>query len=537
MVFVQAALPIARRRYRTARNVLLVAISLALLTCAFRLVGWWAFLPLISLQAEFVARLYDCGVVGRVRKRFSPKSLFQKRDGVYTWEEVALHNTEESAWIAIRGNVYDVTEFVDKHPGGREILLLAVGRDATDLFISYHPFTDAPEKVLEKYCIGSLATFEHPVYKADSGFYKEAAAAVKRYFEETGLDSKNPWSMVWRMAPVYMMCVLCYILIYVSERLSFGSKLALAVVAGMFQGMPLTGWMHDASHVAIGRNERWWWNVGRFALDYVSGSSMLSWRNQHVLGHHVYTNVMGADPDLPASLVGDPRRIVWQQAWAALYRYQHLYLPPLYGLLGLKSRMSDLFEIFSQLTNGPIRVNPIAVQDHLRMVSSKLLWVFYRLVLPYVFLNGVNGRELVVLFFVQEFSTGYWLAFNFQVSHVSDAVDFLFSDLQKRENGKCPAKYEQEWAEAQIKTTIDYAHEDALSTFLSGALNYQTIHHLFPSVSQCHYPAITPIVMKIARKYGYEFTVFDGFRSALRAHLRHLKNLGQRGKPADLKLE
>lgn len=505
--------------------------------CSFRILNWSAFLPLIALQAEFIARLYDLGLVDRVRKTRSPNSLFEKRDGVYTWEQVAMHNTEESAWIAIDARVYDVTDFVHRHPGGKEILLLATGRDATDLFVSYHPFTDLPRKVLDKYCIGTLATFEHPVYKPPSGFYKEAAAAVKHYFEKTGLNSKNPWSMVCRMLPVYMLSIVCYLLIYVSDTLSFPTKLVLAIAAGALQGMPLTGWMHDASHVAIGCTERWWWNVGRFSLDYVSGSSMLSWRNQHVIGHHVYTNVMGADPDLPASLVGDPRRLVWQQAWASVYRYQHLYLPLMYGLLGLKSRMSDLLEIFTQLTNGPIRVNPISVQDYLRMVSSKLLWLFYRLVVPCVFFKAVDWPQLVALFFVQECTTGYWLAFNFQVSHVSDSAEFLFSDVRKRESGKCPARYQYEWAEAQIKTTIDYAHNDAVSTFLSGALNYQTIHHLFPSVSQCHYPAITPIVMKVARKYGYEFTVLDGYRSALKAHLRHLKKLGQEGKPAEFKLD
>lgn len=528
---------VVQKRYSAARNTVLAALALSTAVCAATSVGWWAFLPLMVVQLELVARLYDMSILGRVEKKPSPKERFESADGVYTWQEVAAHNSEESAWIAIEGLVYDITEFVDRHPGGKEILLTAVGREATDLFNSYHPFTDIPRKVLKKYRIGSLATFEHPIYKPDSGFYKEAAATLKAFFKENGINSKNPWTGLLRMTPVYVCFFGSYYLIYYVTGIPFAARVALAIFLGMCQGMPLTGWMHDASHVAIGHTERWWWNVGRFSLDYVSGSSMVSWRNQHVMGHHVYTNVMGADPDLPTALVGDPRRLMSEQAWATIYKYQHIYLPPLYGILGLKSRVQDLTEVFSRLTNGPIRVNPISVQDYLRMLSAKFVWAFYRIVVPYVFLTAVSRKELAILFMCTEFTTGYWLAFNFQVSHISDEVEFLFSDTTKRENSKCPAVYEQEWAESQIKTTIDYSHGNPVAAYLSGALNYQTVHHLFPCVSQYHYPTITPMIMKIAEKHGYKFTVFDSFSAALGAHMRHLRNLGLEGKAAELKLE
>ena len=63
---------------------------------------------------------------------------------------------------------------------------------------------------------------------------------------------------------------------------------------------------------------------------------MVAWHNQHVVGHHVYTNIMGADPDLPVSDKGDLRRIVKRQIWTHFYTYQHLYMPLLYGLLTVK---------------------------------------------------------------------------------------------------------------------------------------------------------------------------------------------------------
>jgi fatty acid desaturase len=79
--------------------------------------------------------------------------------------------------------------------------------------------------------------------------------------------------------------------------------------------------MHDASHAAVGTNETWWWTIGRLTLDWMSGSSMLAWHNQHVVGHHAYTNIMGCDPDIPKSTTGDVRRLLKWQVWNKLYEY------------------------------------------------------------------------------------------------------------------------------------------------------------------------------------------------------------------------
>lgn len=43
---------------------------------------------------------------------------------------------------------------------------------------------------------------------------------------------------------------------------------------------------------------------------------------------------------------------------------------------------------------------------------------------------------------------------------------------------------DMDWAKLQVMTTIDYAHDSWITTFMSGALNYQVVHHLFPHISQ-----------------------------------------------------
>lgn len=53
----------------------------------------------------------------------------------FTLSEVAKHTSKDDCWAIISGDVYDLTEFINRHPGGDEILR-ACGTDATTLFNS-----------------------------------------------------------------------------------------------------------------------------------------------------------------------------------------------------------------------------------------------------------------------------------------------------------------------------------------------------------------------------------------------------------------
>lgn len=56
----------------------------------------------------------------------------QKR---YTLADVSTHtDPTRSVWMALRGKVYDVTPYLDYHPGGRHTLMMAAGKDATKMF-------------------------------------------------------------------------------------------------------------------------------------------------------------------------------------------------------------------------------------------------------------------------------------------------------------------------------------------------------------------------------------------------------------------
>ena len=83
---------------------------------------------------------------------FAAKSKVGRK--TFTKEEVAQHNTATDAWIIVKNRVFDITEYVDEHPGGESILNDA-GGDATEGFYGpQHPTT--VEDHLEFYYIGDL---------------------------------------------------------------------------------------------------------------------------------------------------------------------------------------------------------------------------------------------------------------------------------------------------------------------------------------------------------------------------------------------
>lgn len=56
----------------------------------------------------------------------------------YKIDEISSHNTIDDAWIIIDNDVYDITFFLNDHPGGKSILLQFAGTDVTDIFHELH---------------------------------------------------------------------------------------------------------------------------------------------------------------------------------------------------------------------------------------------------------------------------------------------------------------------------------------------------------------------------------------------------------------
>ncbi|XP_014358564.2 cytochrome b5 [Papilio machaon] len=73
----------------------------------------------------------------------------------FTRKEIAERDTKAETVFVIANKVYDVTKFVDDHPGGHEILVNTAGKDASEQFEDVGHSLDAKE-LMKKYYIGEL---------------------------------------------------------------------------------------------------------------------------------------------------------------------------------------------------------------------------------------------------------------------------------------------------------------------------------------------------------------------------------------------
>ncbi|EGW12916.1 Cytochrome b5 [Cricetulus griseus] len=73
----------------------------------------------------------------------------------YTLEEIQKHKDSKSTWVILHHKVYDLTKFLEEHPGGEEVLREQAGGDATENFEDVGHSTDARE-LSKTYIIGEL---------------------------------------------------------------------------------------------------------------------------------------------------------------------------------------------------------------------------------------------------------------------------------------------------------------------------------------------------------------------------------------------
>lgn len=73
---------------------------------------------------------------------------------IFSLKDVEKHNQISDAWIVLHKNVYNITDFIDSHPGG-DIIKYGIGKDATEMFKNAGHGNDALE-FMNHYKIGKL---------------------------------------------------------------------------------------------------------------------------------------------------------------------------------------------------------------------------------------------------------------------------------------------------------------------------------------------------------------------------------------------
>lgn len=77
--------------------------------------------------------------------------------GAYTLADLKKHATAASCWSSINGNVYDLTKWINRHPGGPNVIKGLCGRDGSAAFNNQHGGQGRPASELASFKIGKFA--------------------------------------------------------------------------------------------------------------------------------------------------------------------------------------------------------------------------------------------------------------------------------------------------------------------------------------------------------------------------------------------
>ncbi|CAH8475763.1 unnamed protein product [Heterobilharzia americana] len=173
---------------------------------------------------------------------------------VFNWTEVKKHQSLKDRWIVINNKVYDVTNWQNRHPGGRKVLGHYAGQDATVLYsISNREYA---EKFLGAYYIGDLDVecAEDKDINVRRQEYSEDLENIRSILMKQGLFESDKLFFGTMMLQVFVLEVLAYLnLIY------FGTSWPRIIISVILYAISQTqaGWLqHDLGHLSVFKSTR-----------------------------------------------------------------------------------------------------------------------------------------------------------------------------------------------------------------------------------------------------------------------------------------
>jgi len=232
-----------------------------------------------------------------------------------------------------------------------------------------------------------------------------------------------------------------------------------------------------------------------------------------VVFHHMYVNVAGHDADIDLGVFG---RLSPQQPHRAVYRWQQWYLWPLYGLMVIKWHLYDDFRDVITGRIGGHRFPRPRGWELVVFVGGKLVFLTLAFGIPLLF----HPFWTVVLFYVITVGVvGVVLSVVFQLAHAVEEARFPVPQPGT-------TRMQEAWAVHQAGSTVDFARDNRLVSWLVGGLNFQIEHHLFPTICHINYPAISRVVERTCREYNVPYKANPSFHAAVASHYRWLKHMG-----------
>ena len=369
----------------------------------------------------------------------------------------------------IHGKMYDLTYF--NHPGGMVPLYLINGKDGTGLFESYHPVSNRKmlQKILAKYEMKDNNTIqEQQIYDFTNFqnilFVHELKTKVLKYFQTQSKKRNCSLIEATKMTQSRKIEIGCLFFFFsISLKLFIDHK-----IIGAFL-MPFSLWCltvnmyHDLSHFAFSTNKY----VENIIISlHFFLHPPFSWICDHSHAHHIYPNIKGFDVDLE------------RYADRPIKKTKNTPIKLLEYII-FSDKEYDKYRLFQ---------NPNVI-----FISQTIVYVFIKILF------------LKIIFFDKLFNYGFFGALTFSISSlvIFGLLFIIFTQINHIHINNFVNN--RNFYKHQIITAHNVCTQSFLIRILSGGLNCQIEHHLFPSVNSCHLPALARIIKPLCNKYYIKY--------------------------------
>ena len=435
-----------------------------------------------------------------------------------SYAELKSHCSYDDAWVAIKGQVYDITAFIPKHPFG-DTFRGSLGTDCSGLFSASHAATVVEEQIKEPSfliangirLVGQLDVsgdrlskdnqapyLDRLVYKNgdEDHFWLELRNRVSGYIKECGETTHYS-----RLEGI--LYLIYYSLIFL--LLSYFAWIQSSIVAALLLGFHLicasTNMAHMVTHFGFTRIP---------SLDFIAahffdlcGLSCLEWQIIHQTHHHQPHSCIDYQTNQYA-----PIRIHPYVSHRPHHRYQHIYFWLAIATYHIRTLMMSSLWLLQH-------------RQHVRHRREYVAHAIARLILFSCILACAQLHGLVSALII---FTSYSLACSYS------AFLLLFNDHEDTHkvlayNADLNSLHHQlSWAETQVRTSGNWQPTNWLLNFVEfhyGYFNYHIEHHLFPAFKPSLLKRISPIVRQVCADHDIPY-LSTSFMVMHRSFQRHL---------------
>uniref|UniRef100_V5GUE1 Cytochrome b5-related protein n=1 Tax=Anoplophora glabripennis TaxID=217634 RepID=V5GUE1_ANOGL len=395
----------------------------------------------------------------------------------------------EGLW-RIHDGIYDLQDFIEKHPGGSDWISITKGTDITEAFEVHH-LTSLSEELMKKYFVREAKSKRNfPFTFKEDGFYRTLKREVNKVVKTLPKQSPKTSDFL-----IDAMVVLLFTFSVMAVRYwSFW----LGILAGLFLGLVTV-----AAHNYIHRKDNLRMYYFQFSLMQVR-----EFRIVHVLSHHLLTNTID---DLEISLL-EPLLKYLPIDKTPLKRYTSWFMAPLVWFTFFHSSL----------------VRRLIDAHHFNCRNLKLTDLT-ALILPAV-MYFLGGQSLFSTFIMWNFIIVVGSChFTFVALHAAHHHPEIFHD------GDSPRSQQgYDWGLSQLDALMERKETTGSQFMVLTNFGDHCLHHMFPTLDHGSLEHLYPIFNDVLDKYGVNLRMISQWDAVI-GGFQQLVRVEPNSNPPDLK--